>query len=127
MHGAGLQETEKRYLSWLGIIRLGLVQTALGAIIILTTSTLNRIMVVEYALPAILPGALVGFHYAIQISRPRWGSGADMGRRRTPWVIGGMAILAIGGALAALATALIGQAFWPGLALSIFAFGLIGV
>ncbi len=42
-------------LSWLAIVRLGLVQTALGAIIIMTTSTLNRVMVVELALPATLP------------------------------------------------------------------------
>lgn len=121
------RNTEFGLLSWLGIIRLGLVQTALGAIVILTTSTLNRIMVVEYALPAVLPGALVGFHYAIQISRPRWGYGSDMGGRRTPWIIGGMAILAIGGALAALATALIGTSFLPGLLLAIFAFALIGI
>ena len=45
-------------LSWLGIVRLGLVQTALGAIVVLTTSTLNRIMVVELALPAMIPGRL---------------------------------------------------------------------
>ena len=37
-------------LSWLGIARLGLIQTALGAIIVLTTSTLNRVMVVELSL-----------------------------------------------------------------------------
>jgi cytochrome bd-type quinol oxidase subunit 2 len=46
-------------LSWLGIARLGLVQMALGAIVVLTTSTLNRVMVVELALPAMLPGVLV--------------------------------------------------------------------
>lgn len=114
-------------LSWLGIIRLGLVQTALGAIIILTTSTLNRIMVVEHALPAVLPGALVGLHYAIQISRPRWGYGSDMGGRRTPWIIGGMAVLGLGGALAAAATALLGTHFTQGLILAIIAFSLIGV
>jgi len=114
-------------LSWIGIIRLGLVQTALGAIVVLTTSTLNRIMVVEYALPAVLPGALVALHYGVQMSRPRWGYGSDMGGRRTPWIIGGMAILAIGGLLAAIATALMGYYFWPAIALAIFAFVLIGV
>jgi len=46
-------------LGWLGIVRLGLVQTALGSIVVLTTSTINRVMVVELALPAMLPGALV--------------------------------------------------------------------
>src|SRR3712207_500795 len=43
------------YLTWFGIVRLGLVQTALGAIVVLTTSTINRVLVVELALPAVLP------------------------------------------------------------------------
>ena len=47
-------------LSWLQIVRLGLVQMALGAIVVLTTSTLNRLMVVELALPAVLPGSAGG-------------------------------------------------------------------
>jgi BCD family chlorophyll transporter-like MFS transporter len=81
----------KAPLGWLGIVRLGLVQSALGAVVVLTTSTLNRVMVVELALPAMLPAALVGWHYAVQLSRPRWGYGSDMGRRRTPWIIGGWA------------------------------------
>jgi len=78
-------------LGWSGIIRLGLVQTALGAIVVLMTSTINRVMVVELALPAIVPGLLVASHYAIQILRPAWGYGADVGGRRTPWIIGGLA------------------------------------
>ena len=76
-------------LGWLGIARLGLVQTAIGAIVILTTSTLNRVVVVELALPAMLPGALVGWHHAVQLSRPRWGYGADLGGSRTPWKLRG--------------------------------------
>jgi BCD family chlorophyll transporter-like MFS transporter len=92
-------------LRWLGIFRLGLVQAALGAIVVLTTSTLNRVMVVELALPALLPGILVGLHYAVQICRPRMGHGSDVGGRSTPWIIGGMVVLALGGVLAAVATA----------------------
>ena len=61
-------------LSWFGIIRLGLVQTGLGAIVVLTTSTLNRVMVIELAMPAILPGALVAIHYALQVFRPGVGT-----------------------------------------------------
>ena len=114
-------------LGWLGIIRLGLVQTSLGAIVVLTTSTLNRVMVVELALPAMLPGALVGLHYAVQISRPRWGYGSDMGGRRTPWIIGGMAVLAFGGILAALATAVIASNTTAGVLLALVAFTLIGI
>jgi MFS transporter, BCD family, chlorophyll transporter len=115
------------HLSWLSIFRLGLVQTSLGAIVVLNTSTLNRIMAVELALPATLAGALVAWHYALQVLRPRWGFGTDMGRRSTPWIIGGMALLGLGGFLASAGTALMSAAFWPGLALSAIAFTLIGI
>lgn len=114
-------------LGWLGIMRLGLVQTSLGAIVVLTTSTINRLMVVELALPAVLPGALVGFHYALQVLRPRWGHGSDVGGRRTPWIIAGMGILAAGGVLAALATALMAVYPVAGFVLAVLAFGLIGI
>ena len=81
---------------WLGIVRLGLVQAAIGAMVVLTTSTLNRVMVVELALPALLPGLLVALHYMVQVLRPRMGFGSDVGGRRTPWIVGGLAVLAHG-------------------------------
>ena len=114
-------------LSWFGIARLGLVQTALGAIFVLSTTTLNRVMVVELALPAALPGALIALHYATQLLRPRLGHGSDVGGRRTPWIVSGMAVLAAGGVLAAVATALMGRHLAVGVALAVPAFVLIGV
>jgi BCD family chlorophyll transporter-like MFS transporter len=114
-------------LGWGGIARLGLVQAALGAIVVLATSTMNRVMVVELALPALLPGALVGIHYALQVLRPRFGYGSDVGGRRTPWIIGGMAVLGAGVALAAVAIAWAGTSPAAGIALSVLAYLLIGV
>ncbi|MEW9921764.1 BCD family MFS transporter [Marimonas sp. MJW-29] len=114
-------------LSWTQIARMGLVQMALGAILVLTTSTLNRLMVVEFALPAILPGMLVGLHYGIQLSRPRWGFNSDTRGNRTRWIIGGMVTLALGGFLAAFAVTLFTASFWGALLLSILAYTLIGV
>lgn len=114
-------------LSWIGIFRLGLVQTALGAIVVLTTSTLNRVMVVELALPAVLPGALVAMHYAIQVLRPKMGHSSDVGTRRTPWIIGGIVVLAAGGVVASLATALMAVHTVGGIALAIGAFIMIGL
>lgn len=114
-------------LGWWGIVRLGLVQTSLGAIIVLTTSTLNRVMVVELALPAMLPGFLVGVHHLVQMSRPRFGYGSDVGGRSTPWIVGGMAVLALGGSGAAVATALMGSLPTLGLVLALLAFVLIGL
>ncbi len=114
-------------LSWLSIVRMGLVQMCLGAIVVLTTSTLNRLMVVELALPAVLPGLLVALHYGIQITRPQWGYRSDTGGHRTRWIIGGMAILAAGGFSAALGVVLLPGSFALGLTVSILAYALIGV
>jgi len=116
----------KAPLGWLGILRLGLVQTALGAIVVLATSTLNRVMVVEMMLPAMLPGALVGLHYAVQVTRPRFGYGSDVGGRRTPWIIGGMAVLALGSIAAAIGTGLMATSPLSGIILATLAFVLIG-
>jgi BCD family chlorophyll transporter-like MFS transporter len=114
-------------LGWLGIARLGLVQTSLGAIVVIMTSTINRVMVVELALPALVPGALVGLHYAVQVLRPRWGFGSDLGGRRTPWIIGGMAMLGAGATGAAVATALASLMPVLGIALAVLCFLAIGI
>jgi MFS transporter, BCD family, chlorophyll transporter len=107
-------------MSWFAIVRLGGVQAAIGAMVMLCTSLLNRVMVVEYAMAAAIPAGLVAWHYAVQLSRPMWGHGSDKGRRRTPWIIGGMAVLAGGAMLAVCAT--VGQS----MALAVMAFTLIG-
>jgi MFS transporter, BCD family, chlorophyll transporter len=112
---------------WLDIVRLGLVQTAIGGIVVMTTSTLNRIMVVELALPAILPGLLVAFHYFIQVIRPRMGHASDSGAKKTPWIIGGICVLALGGFGAALSTALMASYLVLGIACAALAFFLIGI
>lgn len=114
-------------LGWIGIVRLGLVQTALGAVVVLTTSTLNRVMVVELALPAALPGALVAVHHVVQLLRPRLGYGSDQRGRATPWIVAGMALLALGGLLAAVATAWMGTSVAGGTLLAVAAFVLIGL
>jgi BCD family chlorophyll transporter-like MFS transporter len=114
-------------LSWPGVARLGLVQAALGAVVVLTTSTLNRVMVVELALPALVPGLLVALHHAVQLSRPRMGFGSDVGGRRTPWIVGGMVTLALGGFGAALATAWMGTHRGAGIALAMVSYALVGL
>ena len=118
---------DDKFIGWLGVVRLGLVQASLGAIVVLATSTLNRVMVVELALPALIPGALVGWHYGVQLSRPRWGHGADVGGWRSPWIFGGILTLALGGAAAAASTALMQTSLAAGLIAGIFSFFVIGV
>ncbi|CAM4389949.1 BCD family MFS transporter [Palleronia rufa] len=114
-------------LSWVSIARLGLVQMCLGAIVVLTTSTLNRLMVVELALPAVLPGALVALHYGIQITRPSWGFLSDTGGRRTRWIVGGVAILGAGAFGAALGIVALERSLALGLTVSALSYALIGL
>jgi BCD family chlorophyll transporter-like MFS transporter len=116
----------KKDFGWFSIFRLGLVQAALGSIVVLTTSTLNRVMVVEIALPAMLPGALVTLHHLMQIFRPRMGHGSDLGARHTPLIVGGMGTLALGGVGAAAGTALMHTNLVAGLAVAALSFMVIG-
>lgn len=122
-----MNTSQPTYLTWPQIARLGLVQASLGSIVVLTTSLLNRVMVVELALPAILPGALVAIHYFIQLIRPRMGFGSDQTRRATPWIRGGILVLASGGVLAAASTILLSSSVGLGIALATVAFLMIGI
>lgn len=121
------KEMTERQLGWFDIARLGLVQAALGSIIVLTTSTLNRVMVVELGLAASIPGALVGLHYGVQISRPLWGHRSDSGRGRTRWILAGMAALGIGGVAASATPMVFAIGFLPGILAAILAYALIGL
>ncbi|MBM4227032.1 MAG: BCD family MFS transporter [Gammaproteobacteria bacterium] len=116
-----------RNLGWLGIIRLGLVQTSLGAMVVLATSTFNRVMVVELALPAMLPGLLVAVHYVTQIFRPRMGYGSDVGGRSTPWIVGGMCVLGLATLGAAIATTQLANSLVLGTIMAIIAYFAIGL
>ena len=112
---------------WLAVVRLGFVQACIGAVVVLTTATLNRIMVVELALPALLPGMLVALHYLVQVMRPRMGHGSDVGGRRTPWMMGGMVLLASGGVVAAYGVSIMGVERTIGIAAAFVGFAMIGL
>ncbi|QTD57768.1 BCD family MFS transporter [Parasphingorhabdus cellanae] len=119
--------TQANGLSWFGIIRLGTVQAAIGAIVMLATSLLNRVMVVEYSIAAAIPAALVAWHYAVQLSRPLWGHKSDQTARRTPWIVGGMGILALGAVLAVDATIMMANPGVGAFLLAIVSFTMIGL
>lgn len=121
------QQTHSAGIGWLGILRLGTVQAALGAIVMLATSLLNRVMVVEYALAAAIPAALVAWHYAVQLSRPLWGHQSDQTRQRTPWIVGGMGILALGALVSVDATIMMARDGWFPVVLAMIGFTMIGL
>ena len=114
-------------LGWLAIIRIGLVQASIGAIVMLITTVLNRLMVVEYALAGAIPAVLVGWHYAVQLCRPLWGHGSDKGGSRALWIVGGIVILGLGSIMAVQATVMVPSSFASAMALAILGYTLIGI
>ncbi len=114
-------------ISWFDIVRLGAVQASIGAIVMLATSLLNRVMVMEYAVAAAIPAGLVAWHYAVQLSRPLWGNRSDRSRQRTPWIVGGMGILALGMLLSLDATIMMARSGPMPVLLAIAGFTMIGI
>ncbi|MEA1617944.1 BCD family MFS transporter [Erythrobacter sp. T5W1-R] len=112
---------------WLAIARIGMVQASIGALVMLATTVLNRLMVVEYALAAAIPAGLVAWHYAVQLCRPLWGHGSDKGRARVPWIIGGVVVLSLASYMATHATLLMVPSPLIGFSMAIAAYTLIGV
>jgi BCD family chlorophyll transporter-like MFS transporter len=111
-------------LGWGGLARLCLANMAIGGMAALPVNLFNRLMTVELALPALLPGLLVALHYAVQLSRPVWGHRSDTRGGRTPFILGGMTVVGLGLILTAWAIAeLSGMA---ALAVWILAYALIG-
>lgn len=84
-------------------------------------------MVVEYALAASIPGFLITLHHVVQLARPYIGYGSDGGSRRTPWIIGGMIILATGSVTATLGATLIPTLGIGGHMVAALGYLLIGV
>ena len=78
------------------LVRLCLVNAAIGGLAALPVNLFNRLMTVELALPALLPGLLVALHYGVQLTRPVWGHRSDVKGGRTPFILGGIAIVGFG-------------------------------
>ena len=113
--------------TWLGIVRLGLVQMALGSIISIAASTFNRVMVVELSLLQVIPGLLLALHYFVQITRPNWGFLSDQGGNRTFWIMTGISLLGIGSILACFGIKYFPSNYYMGSTISVIAYCLIGL
>ena len=116
----------RAFLTWPQVLRLALVQTAIGTIVVLATSTLNRIMIVELALPALVPALLVAAHYLAQLLRPHHGYRVDQAGRASGRILGGMAMLALGAISAACAAAWMRTQHLPGIVLAAVSYLVIG-
>ncbi|WP_299147416.1 PucC family protein [uncultured Tateyamaria sp.] len=83
-------------VGWVTLARLCLVNAAIGGLAALPVNLFNRLMAVELALPALLPGLLVALHYGVQLTRPVWGHRSDAKGGRTPLILGGIAVVGAG-------------------------------
>lgn len=114
-------------LSWWQLTRLGLVQAAIGAVVVLLTTTINRVIVVELGMPASVPGFLVALHFGVQlILRPRLGRASDRIGSRTAWIRGGLLVCAVGGVAVAAALPVMRTNVALGIALAALASVLLG-
>ncbi|MEY3702318.1 MAG: hypothetical protein RI891_1610, partial [Gemmatimonadota bacterium] len=112
---------------WGFVARLGLAQIAIGAVAAIMTSTLNRVMVVELALPATIPSILVALHFVIQMSRAKFGFDSDRTGHRAPWILGGVIVFSAGGFLSAVGVSVAATQQVMGLGLAFIGYALIGV
>lgn len=112
---------------WFTVFRLGLVQASIGAMVMLATSLLNRVMVVELGLAAAIPAGLVAWHYAVQLTRPVSGHASDRSGQRTPWIVTGMSLLSLGSLAAVDAVTMFEPGSAGGLLLLLLGFTLIGL
>ena len=81
-------------LGWGRLVQLCLANAAIGGLAALPVNLFNRLMTVELALPALLPGLLVALHYGVQLSRPVWGHRSDAKGDRTRLILGGITLVA---------------------------------
>ena len=92
-------------LSLLAILRLGLFQACLGALAVIFSGLLNRVMLSELGYPGLLVGGALAFEQFMAPSRVLFGQLSDgyllFGRRRVPYVLlgtlffSGLAVLAV--------------------------------
>jgi len=114
-------------LAWFTIVRFGLVQAAIVSVTVLPITTLPRLMIEELSLLAMAPGVLIGAYYAAQLSRLAFGYRSDVMGLRTPWIVGGLAVLGIAGVLAAMSVSLMADDVALGFAAAFGSYVLVGV
>jgi BCD family chlorophyll transporter-like MFS transporter len=94
---------------------------------VLLTTTVNRVIVVELALPATIPGVLVALHFGVQlVLRPRLGHASDRSGRRAPWIVGGLVVCAVGGVGVVASLPIMAQHTGAGVALAALASMVLG-
>ena len=118
-------------MNWRKILQFTLVHVGVAITAVPVNSTLNRIMITELDLPALLVGVLVALPYLLSPLQVVAGSWADhhtvWGRHRSPWILIGGLMASFGGYLTSHAVILMGENFALGLLASVVTFAVWGM
>ncbi len=118
-------------MNWKKVAQLALVHVGVTITVVPITGTLNRIMIADLHLSALLVGILVAFPYLLSPLQVIMGNWADSnplwGRHRSPWMVIGGLMAAFGGYLAPHAVFLLAENFAVGLVLALLTFTVWGV
>jgi len=118
-------------MNWRKVIQLASVHVGVTITVVPITSTLNRIMIADLGLSALLVGILVAFPYLLSPLQVVIGNWADKnpiwGRHRSPWMVLGGLMAAFGSYLSAHAVFLFEQDFALGVLASLATFTVWGM
>jgi BCD family chlorophyll transporter-like MFS transporter len=112
-------------------IQLGLIHVAVATTLVPINSTLNRVMIKELAASATLVALLASLPYLFAPLQIAIGSYSDrhpvFGLRRTPYILAGLILCALGVALSPQAAFLMNQNLGLGILAGVFVFGAWGM
>lgn len=112
-------------------IQLGLIHAAVAITLVPINSTLNRIMIEDLGIYAILVVLLFSPPYLFSFIQVAIGSFSDrhpiLGLRRTPYIAAGLVFCVVGLMLAARVALILPTNFWAGMGLGILTFGAWGM
>jgi BCD family chlorophyll transporter-like MFS transporter len=118
-------------MNWRKVFQYTLVHVGVAITAVPVNSTLNRIMITDLNLPALLVGVLVALPYLLSPLQVVAGAWADQhtlwGRHRSPWILIGGLMASFGGYLTAHAVMLMGENFALGLPAALLTFAVWGM
>ncbi len=116
---------------WRKRIQLGLIHVAVAITLVPINSTLNRVMIKELAISATVVAVLVSLPFLLAPVQVAIGSYSDrhpvLGLRRTPYILAGLLLCVAGAVLAPHGAFALAEHGWPGVLLSLLAFGMWGM
>ena len=112
-------------------IQLGLIHVAVAMTLVPINSTLNRVMIAEFAISATLVAILASLPYLFSPIQVAIGSFADKhpiwGRRRTPYIVLGLVLCVTGVSLSPQVAFTLVDNWWMGIGIGVLAFGAWGM